>query len=58
MKRVRSLSHLMRLANQRRSIVLPDMSKPKPAAFLIGWPARMVYEALGRGLYVYERKSK
>lgn len=57
MKRVQSLSHLMKLANQRRAVVSPYMGKPKPAAFLIGWPARMVYYALKRGLYVYERNK-
>lgn len=61
MKRVKSLDHLMQLANERRAIVSPNnppLCKPKPAAFLLAWQGRMIYYALKRGVYVYERKSK
>lgn len=64
MKQVRSLGHLIALAQDRRSVVsLTDgpLIKPKPAAFIIGWTGRMIFFAIQRGLYVYEkpkRKSK
>lgn len=62
MKRVKSLAHLMQLANQRKCVIEPEggvtLRKHRPAAFVIGWSARMVYYALKRGIYVYERKSK
>lgn len=61
MKRVRSLGHLVALAQDRRAVIsLTDgpIIKPKPAAFLLGWTGRMIFYAIQRGLYIYERKSK
>jgi len=60
MKQVKTLAQLYKLAGQRRAVVSEygPLVKPKPAAFLLAWQGRMIYFALKRGLYIYERKSK
>jgi len=61
MKSVRSLAHLIALAQDRRAVISMTygaLLKPRPAAFVIGWTGRMIHDALKRGLYIYERKSR
>lgn len=55
--RVRSLSMLMNLAYNKRSVIgdHPVCRRPRPAAFIINMQAAIVHRLLKKGLYLYEK---
>ena len=55
--KVVSLKHLCDLAGERRSVLVSGISKPKPAAFLIGMPGRVIQRYLDAGMVVYEKRE-
>jgi peroxiredoxin len=63
MKRVRSLKHLVQLADQRRAVIsalgsrLTVFKRPNPASFVIQMQGRVIHWLLDAGLYVYEKKG-
>lgn len=60
MKRIRSLEGLMLAVRHRRAvcITLPSYTMRTAAAFVIGMPARVVYDYIQRGMFVYPRPPK
>jgi len=54
MKRIRTLNQLQKLAEQRKSVTWRDI-KPKPAAFMMGMPARVILKFIDLGLYEYKK---
>lgn len=58
--RINSLPELMMAAGSRRSVICPSVrgAWPRPAAFIIGWPARDVFHLIHRGLFIYNKPPK
>lgn len=59
--RVKSLEHLIQLADDRRSVVVPGHScynHRHPAAWVQNLPGRMLHSLLTRGMFVYQLKNK
>ncbi len=55
------VEQLAQLALDRRAVVSPKCGlclKPRPAAFLMNLPARVVCNMLVEGLFVYEKPQK
>ena len=57
-RRITTLNQLYVLALKRKSIVYGYRLKPVPAAFVIGWPGRTLYNLLQSGVYLYVRTAK
>lgn len=58
--RINSLPELMMAAGSRRSVTSPKSrgSWPRPASFILGWPARDVFHLINAGLFVYNKPPK
>lgn len=53
-----SCEHVMLLALQKRSIYHSGMRKALPAAFFIGWPAKLLIDTIkGNYLTIYIKQS-
>ena len=57
MKRIRTLNQLHKLALNHKTVVWRGI-KPKPAAFMMGMPARTILMFIERGLYEYKKIEK
>lgn len=56
MEKVESLTHLKRLAQEKKAVVCPKhpaWAKPHPAAFVINLSGFMLENIFGLGLFVY-----
>ena len=59
--RINSLPELMMAAGSRRSVICPSShvwGRPRPAAFLIGLPARDVFHLINGGMFLYNKPKK
>jgi len=56
--RITTLQHLVRVMEHRGSVVCPSLfcwSKPRPAAFILQLPGRVIHRLLHAGLFFYDR---
>ena len=53
-KRIRTLEQLDQVAQAKRSVIMCNTARSKPAAFMMNMQARNVLEFIRRGLYLYE----
>lgn len=57
--RIGTLSELMLAADTHRAVICPTFRgfvKPRPAAFVIGMPAKVVLRMLQQGLYLWRKE--
>lgn len=60
MTRIKTLEQLQALAEQKRSVVVPDVycwRRPRPAAFVINLAGSVLVRLFASGMYIYEKKQ-
>lgn len=58
MKRVTSIEQIMRLADQRKSVVYGPWNRRTAAAFIQNWPGRTLDNLVRAGVFIYEPKKR
>jgi len=59
MKQIVTLGELLKASQDRKAVYVPSSSswkKPKPAAFIIGLPGRMLVRLFQQGMFIYGGK--